>query len=187
MTDKPAEHLSPGSQRITPFGIVLRAASFVIAWWAFTEGSWKEWGVGIVVIVAATLASMHILPLRSWRWSLKGLLLFIPFFLKQSFLGGLDVAWRALHPRMPIKTGLEDFNTRLPGELPRVFLAWTVSLLPGTASVRLVDDQLTVHVLFDENFEPRMREVEDRIAKIFGVLPPSDVTSDSTIVKTDVP
>jgi len=168
MTNNIEEH-KQHDRRMTPFGAVLRIASFVLAWWAFTEGRWDEWGVAIVVIFAAALASFHVLPLRSWRWSLTGLLRFIPYFLQQSVLGGLDVAWRALHPRMPIKTGLEDFNTRLPRELPRVFLAWTVSLLPGTASVRLVDDQLTVHVLFDEDFESRMREVEDRIAKIFGI------------------
>ncbi len=159
---------SPG-HRITPFGALLRAASFLVGWWAFTEGSWKEWGVGIAVVVAATLASFHLLPLRSWRWSLTGLLLFVPYFLWQSLMGGLDVAWRALHPRMPLKTALLNYTVRLPGDLPRVFLAWTVSLLPGTASVWLQGNRLTVHVLNDEDFEPRMRVVEDRIARIFGV------------------
>ncbi len=165
----PEKNETPLPHKITPFGVLLRAASFLIAWWAFTEGSWKEWGVAVVVVLAASLASFHILPLRSWRWSLTGLALFVPYFLWQSLLGGLDVAWRALHPRMPLKTGLIDYTLRLPGDLPRVFLAWTVSLLPGTASVSLDGDRLTVHVLNDEEFEPRMRDVEDRIAKIFGV------------------
>lgn len=157
-------------QRITPFGAALRIASFIIAWWAFTEGNWKEWGLAIVVIIAAALASFHILPLRSWRWSLTGLFLFVPYFLYQSFLGSLDVSWRALHPKMPLNPGFEKFTTRLPGDLPRVFLAWTISLLPGTASVSMDGDELIVHVLNDdERFAPAMKELEDRIARIFGV------------------
>lgn len=155
--------------RHTPVGLLLRVASFVVAWWAFTEGSWKDWGVALPIILTAALLSLRILPLRAWRWNLRGLLHFILFFLKQSLFGGVDIALRALHPAMPIKPELRDFEIRLTGELPRVFLAWTVSLLPGTASVRLVDNQLTVHVLYAEEFEPRMREVEDRIAGLFGL------------------
>ena len=172
MSDSDKKYAEPAeaTHRITPFGALLRIASFIVAWWAFTEGSWKEWGLGVVVIIAASLASFHILPLRSWRWSLWGLTLFVPYFLWQSLLGSLDVAWRALHPKMPLKPGLQDFHTRLPGHLPRVFLAWTISLLPGTASVNLEDDQLIIHSLnVDDNFVPTMKDLERRIGRIFGV------------------
>ena len=158
------------SQRLTPFGVALRTFSFVIAWWAFTEGNWREWGVAVVVIVAASLASFQILPLRSWRWSLKGVIGFTPYFLWQSFLGGVDVAWRAFHPGLPLNTGLKVFKTRLPGELPRVFFAWTISLLPGTASVKMEENELVIHVLnVNEKFEPQMRDLENRIAAVFGI------------------
>jgi multicomponent Na+:H+ antiporter subunit E len=158
------------AQRLTPFGVALRTLSFVIAWWAFTEGNWREWGVAVVVMIAASWASFHILPLRSWRWSLKGLLQFAPYFLWQSFWGGVDVAWRAFHPAMPLNTGLKPFKTRLPGELPRVFLAWTISLLPGTASVKMEQDELIIHVLnVNEKFEAQMRVLENRIAAVFGI------------------
>ncbi len=157
-------------QKMTLFGAILRATSFIIAWWAFTEGNWREWGVAVAVIVAATLASFHILPLRSWQWSLRGLIAFMPYFLWQSFLGGLDVAWRAFHPRLPLDPGLQAFETRLPGQLPRVFLAWTISLLPGTASVTLEEQHLTIHVLNqDDQFSPKMIDLENRIGRIFGV------------------
>lgn len=165
---QPASH-EKDRRRITPRALALRAGSFVVAWWAFTEGRWDEWTVAMVIIVLATLASLHVLPLTAWPWSLRGLIRFIPYFLRQSWLGGIDVAWRALHPRLPIHTGLEVFQTRLPAGLPSVFLAWTVSLLPGTASIRQEKDRLTVHLLNDEDFEERMRELEDHIAPIFGL------------------
>ncbi len=158
------------ADRITPFGALLRISSFLIAWWAFTEGSWKEWGVGVVVVIAASLASFHILPLRSWKWSLTGLFAFVPYFLLQSFLGGWDVAVRALRPSMPLNTNLITYRTRLPGNLPRVFLIWVISLLPGTASVQIEDDEVTIHVLNeDESFTPKMKDLEDRIGRIFGI------------------
>jgi multicomponent Na+:H+ antiporter subunit E len=171
MTHPPPLRTIPEVQYpITPFGVVLRTASFIIAWWAFTEGDWREWAVAVAVIIAATLASFHILPLRSWRWNLKGLAQFIPFFLWQSILGGFDVAWRSFHPELPLNPGLQEYETKLTGTLPRVFLTWTISLLPGTASVDMRGQHLTIHVLnIDENFDPDMRKLEARIGRIFGM------------------
>lgn len=161
---------APADHRITLVGLFLRVASFAIAWWAFTEGDWREWEVGAIVVATATAASLYILPLRSWRWSLRGLMAFTPYFLYQSVLGGFDVAWRALHVRMPLHPKCEQYETRLPAHLPRVFLVWTISLLPGTASIRLKDKQVTIHVLIDtEGFQDRMKDLEDRIGRIFGV------------------
>ncbi|MES9944702.1 MAG: Na+/H+ antiporter subunit E [Candidatus Thiodiazotropha sp.] len=50
---------------------------------------------------------------------------------------GLDVAWRAFHPRMPITPELIVYPLRLPPGLPRVILVNTVSLLPGTLGTEL--------------------------------------------------
>jgi len=151
-------------------GVVLRLLSFVLAWWVFTENDWRDAYVGAVVVGLATWASLYILPAHAWRWNIRAWLFFIPYFIAQSFWGGLDVARRAFQPRMPIYPDIEYYKLRLPAGLPSVLLAWTVSLMPGTASIELTDQEMAVHVLNDdESFEPDMRLLEERVARLFGI------------------
>jgi hypothetical protein len=71
--------------------------------------------------------SLPILPLALLR--LAGL------FLVQSAVGGIDVARRALDPRLPISPGLVDVDLEHDDLSIRVALAALISLLPGTIAV----------------------------------------------------
>jgi multicomponent Na+:H+ antiporter subunit E len=151
-------------------GFFLRLISFIIAWWAFTESDGRDAYVGAVVVLLATLISLYILPPHAWKWNVRAWFAFIPYFLGQSFLGGLDVARRAFQPRLPIQPEIKQYPLRLPPGLPAVVLAWTVSLLPGTASIELNGKELLVHVLNDDaTFHNTMRQLEERVARLFGI------------------
>ncbi len=151
----------------------LRVISFALAWWILTDGTMDSWWVGVPVVLFAALVSWVLLPPRCW--SLTGIIRFIPFFLWRSLYGGMDVARRALHPRLPISPGLFCYPWRLPPGLPRVFLANIVSLLPGTLSAQLGEHGLHVHVLDErKDFLSELETVEQRVAALFGIsLPPS--------------
>jgi multicomponent Na+:H+ antiporter subunit E len=92
---------------------------------------------GIVALVAATWASLRLLPpsLLSPNWTRLSPLALVRLlwrFIRQSIVAGADVAWRALDPRLPLRPG---FVTHLP-YLPRgaaldAFCA-LISLSPGT-------------------------------------------------------
>jgi len=165
----------------TPPGLVMtylrsgcfRAALFALMWWILTEGAMDSWLVGTPVILFATVVSVLLLP--PLLWSLTGTVRFVPFFLWRSLNGGVDVARRALHPRLPISPGLFDYRWRLPPGLPRVFMANTVSLLPGTLSIELGANCLQVHVLSEgKDFLSELEKIEQRVASMFGIsLPPS--------------
>ena len=145
-----------------------RTVLFTLLWWILTEGAMNSWLAGALVIVFAVLASRALLPGVSW--ALPGIVRFVPFFLWRSLYGGADVARRALHPRLPISPGLLDYRWRLPPGLPRVFMANTVSLLPGTLSAELDDAHLRVHVLDETGaFAAELQVVEARVAKLFGL------------------
>ncbi len=150
-----------------------RAVLFALLWWVLTDGEMNSWLVGAPVVLSATLASVMLLP--PFSWSLMGIIRFVPFFLWRSLRGGMDVARCALHPRLPISPGLFDYLFRLPPGLPRVFMANTVSLLPGTLSLELGANYLQVHVLDErKDFLSELEKVEQRVAAIFGIsLPPS--------------
>ncbi|MBL4574522.1 MAG: Na+/H+ antiporter subunit E [Opitutaceae bacterium] len=151
----------------------LRAVLFALMWWILTDGAMDSWLVGTPVILFATVVSVVLLPPSSW--SFLGVVQFVPFFLWRSLYGGVDVARRALHPRLPISPGLFDHRWRLPPGLPRVFMANIVSLLPGTLSAELGANCLQVHVLDErKNFLSELEKVEQRVAAMFDIsLPPS--------------
>lgn len=151
----------------------LRAVLFALVWWILTDGATDSWWVGVPVVLLATLVSMMLLP--PFFWSLTGIARFVPFFLWRSLYGGMDVARRALHPRLPISPGVVCYPWRLPPGLPRVFMANAVSLLPGTLSMEFGANCLQVHVLDEQkSFLSELEMVEQRVAAVFGlVLPPS--------------
>ena len=146
---------------------------FALMWWVLTDGAMDSWLVGAPVVLFATLVSVVLLP--PFSWSLTGIVRFVPFFLSRSLYGGVDVARRALHPRLPISPGMVNYRWRLPPGLPRVFMANTVSLLPGTLSAELDEECLRVHVLDErKDFLSELEKIEQRVAAVFGAsLPPS--------------
>ena len=151
------------------WGFCFRTLVFALLWWILTQGDINSWLVGAPVVLLAVLASWWLLPAISW--SLPGIVHFIPFFLWRSLYGGVDVARRALHPKLPISPGLHDYRWRLPPGLPRVFMANTVSLLPGTLSTELGEEHLRVHVLDQSgDFIPELSIVEERVARLFGLI-----------------
>jgi multicomponent Na+:H+ antiporter subunit E len=127
--------------------VVARAALLAGWWWILTRGDGRSWLVGAPVVLAATLLSGALSPRIAWRWSGAGALRFAGFFLLHSFLGGVDVARRAFHPRLPLRPGFVTLHLRLPPGAGRVWLAMVVSLLPGTVSAELEGDRLVVHAV----------------------------------------
>ena len=147
---------------------LLRLVLFTLIWWILTDGAMDSLPVGLPVVLIATLVSVMLMPPLSW--SLRGMVVFIPYFFWHSIRGGVDVARRAFHPQLPITPGLFEYRFRLPPGLPRVFMANTVSLLPGTLSVELDEEILLVHVL-DETvaINEELNMLENRLADIFGL------------------
>ena len=145
----------------------LRAVAFSLLWWVLTAGAVESWWVGAPVVLIATLVSVALVPAVSW--SPAGVANFVPFFVWHSLRGGVDVAWRTFHPRMPIQPGLIEYPLRLPPGLSRVIMVNTVSLLPGSLSVELGADCLKIHVLDTRNsVVSEIIMVEQVVARMFA-------------------
>lgn len=147
---------------------LLRAVFFALVWWILTDGAMDSWLVGAPVVMVATLVSVLLLP--PFSWSLTGIVRFVPFFVWHSLQGGVDVARRALHPLLPISPWLFDYRFQLPPGPPRIFMANTVSLLPGTLSAELHKECLRVHVLDETSaFVEELQVLEKQVAGVFGL------------------
>lgn len=147
-----------------------RLALFTAAWCVLADGIAVGGLVGAATIGSATAVSLYLQPVGSWRWTVAGLVLFVPYFLRQSVSGGLDVAGRALLPHRRLAPALMDYPLRLPDGPARRFFAGAIGLLPGTLTAELHADHLTVHVL-DRNLPvaSMLGELERRTASLFGV------------------
>lgn len=149
--------------------VVSRVLLFSLLWWMLTDGDVQSWWIGVPAVSFAVIASVALLPPVPLVW--QELFRFAPFFLRRSLQGGVDVAWRAFHPGMPIAPALIDYPLRLPAGLPRVILANIVSLLPGTLSATLDGQILKVHVLDSRgDFMTELNALEQRVARMCGVL-----------------
>jgi len=148
----------------------MRLPIFLFMWFILTEGSSSGLPVAVGATVLAAAASLALQPRRTWRWTAGGFVRFVPFFLAQSAAGGVDVARRALHPRLPIDPGMVAYHTRLPDGPARRFFAGVTGLLPGTLTARVEGDRLIVHVLDRRSaFAGTLRRLEDLTASLFGV------------------
>jgi multicomponent Na+:H+ antiporter subunit E len=145
--------------------VFIRILAFSLVWWTLLEGEFQVWPFGVPTILAATVSSLLVFP-TGVRFRPLGLLRFVPYFLVQSVLGGIDVARRALSPKLPISPGFIDVPLALEDEAARVCFVWTVSLLPGTAGAELLEEKLRVHVLDTAlPIEERLVELERRVAR----------------------
>lgn len=148
--------------------VVWRATVLTLLWGVLANNT--GWYFGAVMIMVSTIASLIFSPPRSLRWSLMGLGWFLSYFLKKSLRGGIDVAFRALHPALPLKPGWLNYPLRLPEGPARVLFASTISLLPGTLSTRWDGNNLIIHVLVKgPHIEPELVRMEERIAALFAM------------------
>lgn len=122
---------TPSGDNVTR-AAVLRTAGFLALWAILTLGNPADLPAGIVTAFAATWVSLRLLQPRSSRLSPVALVAFLARFFSQSAVAGLDVAWRALDPRMPLHTGFIVFRTRLREGRERSTFCALASLLPGT-------------------------------------------------------
>jgi multicomponent Na+:H+ antiporter subunit E len=128
-------------------GWVWRLSGFFAFWVVLSNADLADLPVGIVAGVAATWASLRLLPPGPTRISLPALGGLALRFLHQSIVAGVDVAWRALHPRLPLRTGFVAYAVQFPPGTARNAFAALTSLLPGTVPAADEGRKLVYHCL----------------------------------------
>ncbi len=125
---------------------VLAFIVWVLLTWPFADGK-----IDFQVVIAGLIASavvavlfheilpkehlVFISPVRVFWF-----LVYVPVFFYYVMNANLDVVYRALHPKMPIKPGIVKIKTILKTESGITALANSITLTPGTLTVDLTDD-----------------------------------------------
>jgi multicomponent Na+:H+ antiporter subunit E len=148
--------------------LISRTAILAFTWWALTQGAYDSWQVGLPAILTAICIDYRLSRPKGNRWSLGGFLVYALYFLKLSITGGIDVAWRTYHPRLPLNPAMVEYPLRLTSLSARNLFVCTVSLLPGTLSAELGDNILFVHVLDGGRpFKQELKIIEERVEAVF--------------------
>lgn len=127
---------------------IFRAAILFGFWLVLTGADLGDGVAGLLAAVAATWASLRLMPPQPWTLHPIKLARFVLHFLRQSIAAGIDVAWRALDPRLPLRPGFVVYQAHLPPGTTRDAFCAIMSLLPGTLPCGTAEGNgLTIHCL----------------------------------------
>jgi len=107
----------------------------------------SDLAIGALASIGATWVSMRLLPPSCGCLRFGKLLLLLPHFLRESVLAGIDVARRALNPRMPLNPGFVSCPLGFPPGFARNTFATITSNLAGSVAAGEAEGVLVYHCL----------------------------------------
>ncbi len=148
-----------------------------IIWLALTLSvQWQELVVGVLLslILASILHKTYIdlgLPPLSIR-RIAFFLFYLVVLLKEIILANIDVAYRVIHPKMPIKPGIVIIKTGLQQNIAKMILANSITLTPGTFTLDIQDDTLLIHWINvkSTDVDETTKIIGDRFEKYLKVI-----------------
>jgi len=136
---------------------------------------WQHLIIGIFVSFFVTfmigdlfITLPHVLkhPLQYWYFFAY----YLPIFLWECFKANLDVAYRVLHPRLPINPGIVKVKVELKTDTALTFLANSITLTPGTMSVDIDKDNGILYIHWidvkTKDIESTTKIIVERFEKI---------------------
>jgi len=129
----------------------------------------SSWIIGIPAVIAASWAHSRLSSPGRKALSARGILRLLPFFIRESFRGGIDVARRVIGWQLDVEPGVFDYQFRLAAPVERVLFVVLVSLLPGTLSADLQGDRMRIHTLdLRVDATAELDRLERLVAACFG-------------------
>lgn len=97
-------------------------------------------------------------------------LLYAPWLVKEIFKSNIDVARRVVSPgTLKISPRIIEAGTTQHSDLGRVIYANSITLTPGTVSIRVHGPYITVHAIADDVAEGLLEgEMDRRVTKLEG-------------------
>jgi multicomponent Na+:H+ antiporter subunit E len=174
--DLTMRRVSPGTG-----GVAVRSAIalFVIllGMWLALSGHYTPlligFGVGSCLFVTVLAVRMGVadpegVPVRL----LPRALLYVPWLFKEVFVANVDVARRALTPgrKTNVSPRLFDVVTTQKSDLGRVLYANSITLTPGTVSIRVYGKRITVHAIAEDVAEALEKgEMDRKVSRFEGL------------------
>ena len=122
----------------------------MLVWLALTSTvNIQELTAGIIIsLILSLVLSKNYLELGLPPLSIKRIffsIVYILVLLLEIVRANFDVAYRVIHPKMPIKPGIVTIKTGLKQDIAKLILANSITLTPGTFTLDILGDTLLVH------------------------------------------
>jgi len=106
-------------------------------------GAFVSAGIALIFGEIFTIHPQKVFNPKRWIY----LIIYAPFFMYYVIKANIDVAYRVIHPRLPINPGIVKIKTDLKSEIAQAMLANSITLTPGTLSVDIKDGYMYIHWL----------------------------------------
>ena len=131
-------------------------------------------GIAVALIILV-MPLPGIAILGDIRWTPKAFIYgigYVFYFLWQLVRANLDVAFRVLHPKLPIEPGIVRVETVLKTRLGRLLLANSITLTPGTITMEADGPDFYVHWIKVEGVhdKERTRKIVSGFEKYLEVI-----------------
>jgi multicomponent Na+:H+ antiporter subunit E len=137
----------PRSSLATAMG---RGTAYFVLWLLLIQsGKPADLAIGALTSVVATFVSLRLMPPSCGSLRFGKLVALLPHFTWESVRAGMDVAGRALSPRMPLNPGFVTCPLSMPPGFARNTFATITSLLPGSVPADEDEGVLVYHCLDD--------------------------------------
>jgi multicomponent Na+:H+ antiporter subunit E len=105
-------------------------------------------GIPASIFVALMTREMLLKKIRPFKNPLRYLwfLYYVVVFLWECFKANIDVAYRVLHPDLPIRPGTIKVKTHLRSNVGLTFLANSITLTPGTTCVDIDKEKGIIYI-----------------------------------------
>lgn len=144
--------------------IIFSFALWLLLTWSLNWQSLVAGGAAAIIaglIFGSTFVDepLKIFHPKRWYWAFA----YTPVFLWEMTKANFDVAYRVIHPKMPITPGIVKVRTKIQSDMGKVFLANSITLTPGTFTIDMKDEFLYIHWI-----NVRYRDVEKATEDIVG-------------------
>ncbi len=131
-------------------------------------------GAGIICSAIIAFVSHDLLVTQKWDKMLRKsgrFIIYVVWELWQILLANFDVAYRVLHPKMPIDPSVIEFDTSLRSDLAIVTLANSITLTPGTITINIDQEKgrFQVHAIAHKPADALLvdKTMQQKVAKVF--------------------
>lgn len=146
--------------------------------------------VGLVLLFNAKLRNYQFYDEKeenTTNFKLHRMFYFIPFLVWEIISSSFRVAYIIIHPRMPMKTAIIKFKTKLPNMGAKVLLGNSITLTPGTVTLQIEGDEFLIHSLTNENVEAHIdHSLAVEVAKVYGTDAEGVVYHEEVITSEDM-
>ena len=150
--------------------------ALLLTFWLLLSQQWNALfiGMGVVSAAAVTWASVGFLertigPAREHpRVNAVWFAIYAGWLFGRIVPSAVQVARIVLDPRLPPRPGIVRFRTQLSSPAARTVLANSITLVPGTMTLEVEDDEFTVHAFTPDAVDDlATARMQNRIATAF--------------------